>query len=70
MAFYTVYSPDGETPVRVRHASHKSALRAAHNSARKNPDKEFFVMRSCSKPITAATPAPVGEGGADELVSA
>lgn len=53
MSFYTVYSPEGETPVRVQDETHKAAFSAAKRMAKAHPSQTFFVMKSASKPITA-----------------
>ena len=49
MTFYTVYSPEGETPAKVQHATHGEALFAAKQMAKFHPGQEFFVMKSASK---------------------
>lgn len=54
MSFYTVYSPEGETPAKVQHATHGVALFAAKQMAKFHPGQTFFVMKSASKPITTA----------------
>jgi hypothetical protein len=51
--FYIVFSPQGTTaPVR-QHDSHSEALSTAHHMAKLHPGKEFFVMKSKSRPISA-----------------
>jgi hypothetical protein len=52
MSFYTVYSPEGETPAKVQHETHGDALFAAKQMAKFHPGQTFFVMKSASKPIT------------------
>ena len=57
MAFFIIYSPNGETPPKRQHDTHGAALHEAHRLASKQPGSEFFVMRSCSKPVTAEVQA-------------
>lgn len=66
MAFFTVYSPEGEAPARVQHATHGAAMHQAGRLARANPGHRFFIMRSCGKPVVveeegAAERAPSSE---------
>lgn len=49
MTFYTVFSPSGEAPAKVQHATHGEALFAARRMATAHPEQEFFVMKSASK---------------------
>jgi hypothetical protein len=53
--FFIVFSPDGETPPKIVHATHKGAMFAAAQMAKINPKASFFVMGSMSRPVTAAT---------------
>ena len=57
MAFFIVYSPEGETPPKYHHDSHGAALSEAHRMAKRCPGKQFYVMRSASKPIIEAAEA-------------
>lgn len=57
MAFFTIYCPQGESPAQVQHDSHKRAFGVAHRMAKAHRGKEFYVMRSCSKPIVVADQA-------------
>ncbi len=57
MTFYTVFSPSGEAPAKVQHATHGEALFAAKQMAKFHPGQTFFVMKSVSKPITTAVRA-------------
>ncbi len=52
MRFYTVFSPEGEAPAKVSHATHKEAFAIAHSMARAYPGQTFFVMKSASNPIS------------------
>ena len=54
MAFYIVFSPQGDTPPKVQHETHGAAKFAAEQMAKFNPGREFFVMKSVSKPFTVA----------------
>lgn len=49
--FFIIYSPEGETPPKVTHATHKEALGIAHNMAKLHPGQTFFVMKSASRPV-------------------
>jgi hypothetical protein len=55
--FFVVFSPDGETPPKVVHPTHKGALYAAVQMAKLNPEASFFVMGSMSRPINAESVA-------------
>lgn len=58
MSFYTVFSPQGEAPAKVQHATHGAALFAARTMAKLNPGKEFYVMKCKSKAqVVEAAPA-------------
>lgn len=59
--FYIVFSPDGETPPKVVHPTHKGALVAAVRMARFHPDKSFFVMGSMSARVVPREEAPQPE---------
>jgi hypothetical protein len=61
MAFYIVFSAQGETPPKVQHETHGAAKFAAERMAKLNPGREFFVMKSVSKPFTAAEAPQVSE---------
>lgn len=51
MTFYTVFSPQGEAPAKVQHATYGEARFAAKRMALLNPGQEFFVMKSASKGV-------------------
>jgi hypothetical protein len=46
---YIVWSPDGETPPKIRFDSHKAAHAAAWGMAKVFPGRQFFVMAKCGK---------------------
>lgn len=54
MAFYTVFSPQGEAPAKVQHETRGAAKFAASQMAKFHPGREFYVMKSASKPICIA----------------
>lgn len=66
MAFYTVFSPDGESPVKVMHEKHPQALYAAHQMAKAHPGKTFFVLKSASRSIKVMPDAADGNFEANE----
>lgn len=49
---YVVWSPDGETPPKIAHATHQAAHYAAHQMAQIHPGKTFFVMARSGRPIS------------------
>ncbi|WP_230770575.1 hypothetical protein [Sphingomonas sp. Leaf4] len=49
---FVVWSPDGETPPKVAHMTHKSAHRAAHLLAESHEGRTFYVMARSGRPIT------------------
>ncbi len=53
---YIVWSPDGETPPKVSHATHQRACFAAHFMARKYPGKMFYVLGRMGKPALHQSP--------------
>ena len=55
MPFFIVYSPQGPTPPVKQHKTHKEAMGAAHRMASYHPGREFFVMKSASKPVLKPT---------------
>jgi hypothetical protein len=46
--FFTVFSPEGEAPAKVQHATHKAAFSAAKRMAEAFPGQTFYVMKSSS----------------------
>lgn len=48
---FIVWSPDGDTPPKVQHPSHKSAHHAAHRMAKEHPGQTFYVMGVGGKAI-------------------
>lgn len=46
---YIVWSPDGPTPPKVSHETHKKALWQAHEMAKKHPGQQFYVMARAGK---------------------
>jgi len=55
---YIVFSPDGETPPKVIHDSHKQAHFAAQRMATLNPGRTFHVMQSAGKPAFVNVKTP------------
>lgn len=48
--FYIVFSPDGEAPAKVTHATHGAAHYAAQAMAKLHKGQSFYVMRSAGRP--------------------
>lgn len=46
--FFIVFSPEGLSPPKIVHQSHKAALYAAVQMAKQYPEASFFVMGSMS----------------------
>lgn len=47
--FYMVFCESGETPPKVRHATHKAAYYAAQVMAQYNPGAIFHIMKKKGK---------------------
>ncbi len=56
---FVVWSPDGETPPKIAHTTHKSAHRAAHLLAERHEGRTFFVMARSGRPIAKGRAAEV-----------
>jgi hypothetical protein len=67
--FYIVFSPEGETPPKVVHKTHPSAIYAAVQMKKLHPDHSFFVMGSMSAPVEVRE-KPIVEEPATEAKAA
>lgn len=47
---FIVWSPEGEAPAKVEHATHGKALWAAWKLAEEHPGQTFYVMGRAGKP--------------------
>lgn len=54
---FVVWSPDGPTPPKVSHPTHKSAHHAAHRLAEAHPGQQFMVMARSGAVILRKTDA-------------
>lgn len=54
---FVVWSPDGETPPKIAHTTHKSAHRAAHLLADQHEGRTFYVMARSGRAITKGSAA-------------